>query len=98
VKMPPAIGTAIRFITSDPAPVANRIGISPQEHGRNGHKLRANVSRQAVHDRFPQLAAAGEPSPLPPLLDRQVDTMNIPVSASTPISAIIPTHTPTLML
>ena len=43
VIMPPTIGAAMGFITSDPTPVSHRIGTRPRQNSRHGHQLGPQV-------------------------------------------------------
>jgi hypothetical protein len=51
VTMPPTIGAAIGFVTSEPTPVSHN-GDEAREHDAHGHELRAESVHCAFDSRF----------------------------------------------
>ena len=66
--MPPITGAAIRFMTSDPVPVAHNDWYQAQERGGHGHELRAQTFDCPLPDGLLQLRQRAHAAFL--LLDR----------------------------
>ncbi len=56
--MPPTIGAAIGFITSEPMPLSHRIGNQTREHHAYGHELRPETMHGAFDDGLPRCLRA----------------------------------------
>ena len=93
---PPTMGAAMRFITSAPVPVDHMMGSRPMHGREHGHGLGPDALHRAVDDGLDEVAAGPQQPALLPASSWERSrkrSMKTPVSASRPMSAIMPTQT-----